>query len=289
MASLKTNKLSSTAGVAGRYGSKPSVYLEGESDVNIYAYRWFRDRRDQLDFKTPEGATGCTAVRKSVMHEQASGIPAFGILDRDSLQAEKNWGLVWETDDAAFLRSRPFGENIRVTLLWELESYLVSPPVVEEFLADCERGREPGTKLGETTAKLLEHATVLTHHAALNSALHEYSMEQWADGRTERDSEVQFLAKVQAEVDKQGLEFQAVYKKQLDKTRLFNPQTPSVEANLKGLLRRVHGKAMIMRIKEAANIRDKDTLVYQLASKVKDRGLPDELVGYVDEFCGGTC
>ncbi|MBV5333289.1 hypothetical protein JZU54_07115, partial [bacterium] len=87
--------------------------------------------------------------------------------------------------DGVFLRSRPIGEHIRVTLLWELESYLVSPPVIEEFLADYEKGREPGSKLSETAAKLLEHATVLTHHAAINSALHEHNLEQWTDGRSD--------------------------------------------------------------------------------------------------------
>lgn len=285
MASLKNNKLASTGGVLGRYDGKPKVYLEGDSDVNIYAHRWFRDKCDQLDFKTPEGATGCAAVRASVVAEQTNGIQAFGILDRDVLQSENLWDLLWETDDDAFLGSRPFGEHLRVTLLWELESYLISPQAVEECLADYERGRQPGGKLSETTAELLEHARVLAHHAALNSALHKHGLPAWSDGRTDRDSEEQFKAKVASELDVHDEEFRLVYQEHYDKTRKFDPQSTSVEANLKGLLRRVHGKAMIKRIKSAVNIKDEEALVYQLASKVKERGLPPELVGYIEEFC----
>lgn len=285
MGSLKNNKLASTVGVVGRYASKPKVYLEGESDVKIYAYRWFREKSDQLDFKCPEGTTGCAAVRASVVSEQANGIQAFGILDRDVLLAENKWDLLAETDDEVFLRSRPFGENIRVTLLWELESYLISPPVIEECLADYEKGREPGGKIGETTARLMEHAVVLTRHAALNSTLHEHNLEQWGDGRSERNSEADFMAKVEAELGKRDDKFRQVYQAHLDKARKFDPQSTSVEDNLKGLLRRVHGKAMIRRIQAAEKINDGETLVYQLASKVKERGLPPELVGYIDEFC----
>lgn len=285
MASLKNNKLTSTGGVVGRYASKPKVYLEGESDVNIYAYRWFKDKCDQLDFRIPEGATGCTAVRASVVAEQANGIQAFGILDRDVLQAERLWDLLWETDDEVFLNSRPFGEHIRVTLLWELENYLLAPPVIEEYLADHEGGREPGSKVEETTAKLLEHAKVLTHHAALNSTLHEHNLPEWSDGRSERDSEELFKAKVVSELGKRNESFRQAYRTHFDKTLKFDPQSTSVEANLKGLLRRVHGKAMLMRIKTAADIRDRDALVYQLASKVKDRGVPPELAGYIEAFC----
>lgn len=287
MASLKNNKLASTGGVVGRYESKPKVYLEGESDVNIYAYRWFRDKREQLDFKTPESATGCAAVRTCVVHEQASGIQAFGILDRDSLQAEKRWELLYETDDEAFLRSRPFGENIRVTLLWELESYLLSPSIVEEYLADYENGREPGSKLDETSAKLLAHAEVLIRHAALNSTLHEYGLKQWGDGRSERDNDAEFSAKVEEELEKQAPQFRQTYREHLDRASQFHPRSNVIEENLKGLLRRVHGKAMIQRIQSASKING-DALLYQLASKTKERGLPPELLGYIEEFCNAS-
>lgn len=191
-----------------------------------------------------------------------------------------------KTDDQIFLNSRPFGEHIRVTLLWELESYLVSPTIIEDFLADHENGREPGSKLGKTTEKLLEHASVLAQHAALNSTLHEHGLEQWGDGRSVRDSAKSFEAKVASELDKHGAKFKQLYQKHLDKARKFDPQSQSVEENLKGMLRRVHGKAMIKRIQAAEKKINKDeSFIYQLASKVQERGLPTELVGYIEEFC----
>lgn len=286
MASLKSNKLTSSNGVLGRYESKPKVYLEGESDWKIYALRWFKDRRERLDFKIPESASGCQAVRACVTQERASGVQAFGILDRDVLQAERMWELLAETDDQIFLSSRPFGEHIRVTLLWELESYLISPTAIEDYLADHQNGREPGGKLGETTAKLLGHAEVLTHHAALNSTLHEFGKEQWGDGRTQRDGEPAFRVKVEAELDKQGDDFRRAYEVHLAKAQTFHPRGTSVEENLKGLLRRVHGKAMLERIKAAEKINS--DFIYLLAGKVQERGLPPELVGYIDEFCNST-
>lgn len=127
-----------------RYVAKRFIYLESEEDVQILAERWFIERGERVELLSAgdcdEVSGGCTRVMGRVAEDRATGIDAFGIVDRDALARVGNWDTFFETNPASFSAAKPFGAHIAVLQSWELENCLLHPEVVEEFLSD-ERGR----------------------------------------------------------------------------------------------------------------------------------------------------
>lgn len=144
MARLKDLDTGSTA--ERRYIAKKFVYVESEEDVLILAGRWFNDKGERVELLSAGGGGdqpgGCTRVVGRVAEDRADAIEAFGIVDRDALAREGKWAEFFETDDERFAAAAPFGAHVVVLRSWEIESCLLHPEVVEEFLAD-ETGRSP--------------------------------------------------------------------------------------------------------------------------------------------------
>lgn len=286
MATLKSSATSSKE-LVSEYEGKTAVYLEGESDVALFQNHWFMDRLNKLKFVEPEGI-GCNAVVQEVaQYRKTTGLPAFGIIDRDKLVADQKWELVWETDDAAFSAAKPYGEHIRVTRCWELESYLVHAEAAEEHISACNKGR--ACRPPETVeAEFLRHAEALIPHAAMDSARRFHGKGELGDHATKKyvdRNEVEAWLASDFPADKDGADIWETYSEYLPKVEAFGSgATPSEK--LQGLLRRVNGKAMIYWLKHQHGLKDDPTFIF--AKAITRLGcIPAELTGYVEEFSRG--
>lgn len=283
MGTFKT-KTETTANIATTYSGRTLVYLEGKTDVALFANHWFVNEASRLDFKEPETTKGCNGVVASVAEMRRDGRRAFGIIDRDKLQADQRWDLVWETDDDTFARSKPYGDHVRVTCFWELENYLVDPEAVEHYVALRDGGRRARPK-EDATLDCLQHAEALIPHAALNGALRSEGKAEWGDGATSQFRDrTAFEAHLKTCHERGDIETPIwdCFKENLERVEAFaNAATPC--ERLRGLLRRVNGKALIHRIKKAGRLQDDPT--FSLADLIRrDNRIPDELKSYVNEF-----
>lgn len=284
MTRIKNIKKPTSETFADRYRHKISVYLEGDGDFNIYSNYWFNDYLDRIEFKVPDKAGGCSMVIAKVREERRTGVQAFGIVDRDAVQSKCLWDLVWETDDDTFAKAYPFGEYIRVTLYWELENYLIEPDAIETHLARHEKGRACRPR-SEIMNELLDHMNALIPHAALNATLHFLRLKDckdgYADAKPRKDVETKIESDHRARLGEQGWE---IYQDNLKRVEAFDYPEGLLEKRLAGLLRRIHGKALLIRIQKAANVRD--PITYHLGAAIKQSGaISSELTGYVEEFC----
>lgn len=112
------------------------VVLEGKDDVELFKDYWFCTRTDVFDFieagKLIPGA-GCTAVPMAVAHSIAEGVPAIGIVDRDTLFRSKNWDLLFSTDPVA-INQDWIDSRLYIASLWEVEAYLLDPDLLAEWV-----------------------------------------------------------------------------------------------------------------------------------------------------------
>lgn len=251
MATLKKQTKLNTDGFSRRYGGVPVLYLEAESDRYIYAEIWFRDYQQQIEFVAVEqktGTSGCTAVIQHVQDQRTQGNPAWGVVDRDSLMAKNHWNLVWETNDATFSTSSPFGPYVKTTLLWELENYLVEAEISETYFARTSlRAIRP---LAQVYRELREHCEALIPHAAYNAAAHQNGKPQTGDGLTNQ------LANRQAVENHIQINMlsdwttgeQAIYSQSIGKVEQFDSPSGTDQQRFEGLRRRVHGKALLSRL-----------------------------------------
>lgn len=286
MATLKSTVVSSKA-LVSEYEAKTAVYLEGESDVTLFQNYWFMDRLNKLRFVEPEpdGLLGGAGVLKEVAdYRKSTGLPAFGIVDRDKLVSDQRWPLVWETDDKAFSAAKPYGEHIRVTCRWEIESYLIDAEAAEEHISACNKGRVCRPR-DEVEAELLEHVEALVPHAAMNSARRLHGKKELGDAATSRflsrkDVETWLESDVRKETDPEVWD---TYTEHLPRVEAFSVGDTPVE-KLHALLRRINGKALIHRIKSRHGLKDDPTFIF--AKAIARLGcVPNELAGYIDEFC----
>lgn len=109
----------------------PRIVIEGGDDVAMFR-RWFFDLLDRMEFVQAANlgvGSGCTAVGEAVDQLLASGVPAFGLTDRDRLFREANWPMLFAVDDAAFAAGTE-EEHLAVNSLWEIEAYLLDPALI---------------------------------------------------------------------------------------------------------------------------------------------------------------
>lgn len=284
MGSLRTNNLTSSRSLLGRWKGKPVIYVEGESDKKIFENYWFIERLDKVRFDTAPKGEGCAAVVAAVTNDRTNGIEAFGIVDRDKLMADRQWGLLYQTDDAVFEASQPHN-NVKVTLRWELESYLVEPEVVEAYLAPAQGGRAIRPKQ-VVVAELLDHADALIPFAALNHALHKHGKTARGDGYTENKTRQEVHSRIVDDHSAKPFpgpiwnDFQA----NIPIVDGFSgPQAITPEEKLVKLLRAVNGKAMLERIKKASGIQN--DITYHLAKEVKQVSVPAEIDNFIKKCC----
>ncbi|WP_349312735.1 hypothetical protein [Brevundimonas subvibrioides] len=113
----------------------PRVILEGQSDVILFKV-WFQELQEDLEFVAAEDVVnggGCTAVGPAVDESVIQSIPAVGVVDRDYLQREKRWDILFATDPAMLAGSAGH-PDVRVASLWEIEAYLLRPELLGSWV-----------------------------------------------------------------------------------------------------------------------------------------------------------
>lgn len=287
MATLKKQATSSPQ-LVSEYRGKTVVFLEGETDVNLFRNYWFKHRLDKLDFTEPQNGIGCVGVVQNVISYRKKGIPAFGLVDRDKLQADKYWDLLWETDDEHFHNAKPYGAHIRVTRHWEIESYLIAPPIIEAHICHLDGGRSPRPQ-AEAETNCLTHAEALIPHAALNAAKRMNGKVEVGDGQTSsfaNRNEVESEWKRLRDTGKISEEVWRDYLSAIPKVEAFMTSGTTTE-RLAGLLRVVNGKAMLHRILHKYRIGGAHTFL--LAEAILVNGaVPRELHEIVESFAAAS-
>ena len=285
MATLKQQPPSSPQ-LVSEYRGKVIVFLEGETDVNLFRNYWFKHRLDKLDFTEPKAGFGCVGVVDNVKDFRRNGIAAFGLVDRDKLQADQKWDLAWETDDTAFSAARPYGSHVWVTCYWEIESYLIEPSVIEAYVSHRAKGRAPRPQ-AEADAACLSHAEALIPHAALNAAKQKHGESACGDGQTSHLSSRQEVEQEWERLKESGKISQEVwadYLEALPRVEAFATGATPRE-RLTGLLRGINGKAMLHRIQWMHKLHDDPT--FFLADMIcRNDATPLELRSFVDACCG---
>jgi hypothetical protein len=271
--------------LATRYGGVPVVYVESEEDNYVYGECWFKDRLSKLEFKaaTVKCATdGCDGVLNAVNMERQAGNPAWGIVDRDIVMAKELWGLVHETNDEAFERAKPFGNEIKVLCRWEMESYLADGEALEHIQASV--NKKSVRPLPDVFQELLDHCHVLVPHATINAVLHIHKLGGAGDGYTNRFStQEEVIADIQKiYIPKLPPSGKADYEHHFPLVTAFDSPGASAEKRLNALLRRVHGKALLERFFHASH-KIKVDVKGLLANRIKEQSrIPTEIETFVD-------
>jgi hypothetical protein len=129
------------------FRSLPRVILEGRSDVELFT-EWFEHLLADLDFVPAEALIdggGCTAVLPAVIKSRDEDeVPAVGIVDRDRLQRDKRWDVLFSLDDGA-LEGVAEDPDVYTTSLWETEAYLLRPELLSKWVG-VQRKPPPATR-----------------------------------------------------------------------------------------------------------------------------------------------
>ena len=140
--------------IAAHQAGLVRVILEGGSDVQLFSRFWFTNRQETFQFIDPKTlglGNGCTAVADAVTYSRQEGVPAFGIIDRDTLFRNKNWGLLFNID-GSIANTNWQAARIYVTSLWEVEAYLLDPDLLYRWV---EAGYQPRPGPSEECEKAL--------------------------------------------------------------------------------------------------------------------------------------
>lgn len=278
--------------LSSRYGGVPVIYVESEEDRHVFGDCWFRDRLSKVEFKpalSVAAASGCNGVISAVSEELQAGNAAWGIVDRDTVMSHNNWALVHETNDSAYEAKKPFGDNIKTLCRWEMESYLVDAEALEYHSA-CLARKLP-RPLIEVYQELCDHCQALVPHAAINAIFHLHHQRGVGDGytnqfasRTDVDSEIQTTLISRCSVAVASAE----YAQHIAHVDAFDTPEAAPEERVKGLLRRVHGKAVLERFRFANKMQNIE-LDGLLAKRIEEKGqVPLEIENFVTQVAA-TC
>ena len=139
--------------VGKKYSNRTVLYLESETDLEVFRERWFKNWGEWIEFvavDTPrDGGGGSAQVHRKVKQDRANKIPAFGIVDRDILfndtvmKNQPNWPAFFEQDHDTFDAANYVGNGIKILRRWEIENYLLHPLALQEFLEDSDLKNPP--------------------------------------------------------------------------------------------------------------------------------------------------
>lgn len=272
--------------LVGKYLDKVRIYVESSEDRDVLE-KWFPDDLGEITFLSADhgsaGGGGCQAVCREVTNNTQSGVSAFGVVDRDKLFTDKNWGLLWETDDRKFRSAQPYGAEIHVLLRWELENYLLEPKALHRVLADAKHG-QPAPIEAEIEQELLDHCDALAPIMAASALLHAQGIDSPGDGY-KADCEKQTIKQ---HLDQEYLpaKFAALSNWQellmSNQAYVTNFDRPAASASdrLSARLRITDGKRLIERVKAKHCI--KTELRGFLSRAIKELGLiPSELSDFI--------
>lgn len=291
MGALKYQKLDADPGrLSVRYGGVPVIYVESEEDRHVFGDCWFRDRLAQVEFRPASSiatSSGCNGVILAVRNELQAGNAAWGIVDRDVAMSQDFWQIVNETDDAVYENHKPFGEKIKMLIRWEIENYLVDGEALEFYRSGNEsRAARP---LDIVHNELLEHCQTLVPHAAFNALSHQYRGRGLGDGYANR-----FTSRGQVESDiaithlpKLPTAAAVDYPQKVTEVEAFDNPSATTLDRINGLLRRLHGKAVLERFRYVHRINF--NLDGFLAKRIEEKNrVPGELTRFVDQVVATT-
>ena len=269
--------------LTARYGGVPVIYVESEEDRHIFGDCWFRDRLSKVEFKPAASiatSSGCNGVISAVSEELKAGNAAWGIVDRDTIMAHNKWTLLYETNDSAYESAKPFSAAIKVLCRWEMESYLVDSEALEYFRSGF--AKQPPRQLSVVYKELYDHCQALVPHAAINAVLHANNEKGLGDGytnrlasRTEVDSEIRNV-----QFPRLPTTASAEYAQHMTKIDAFDDPQAATKDRVNGLLRRVHGKAVLERFQSINKIQIE--LDGVLAKRIEEQGrVPSEIANFV--------
>ncbi len=276
--------------LSSRYGGVPVIYVESEEDRHVFGDCWFRDRLSKVEFKpalSVASVSGCNGVISAVSEELQAGNAAWGIVDRDTVMSQDKWHLVDETNDSIFEANKPFGDNIKALCRWEMESYLVDGEALEYLRAGIAMN-EP-RPLPVVYQELLDHCQALVPHAAINAVRHFHRQKGLGDGYTNR-----FSSRIHVDNDIQSTQLSNLpasaateYAQRLAQVEAFDRSGWPTEDRVNGLLRRVHGKAVLQRFWFANNIKNVE-LDGLLAKRIEEKGrVPVEIESFIIQVAEG--
>ncbi len=118
-----------------KWSARKRIYLEGPTDYDIIAIRWFHSDAI-IEFRaqdTDEG--GCRRVINKVNEQYGT----YGIIDRDYLFNPEHYSLFFEVDDEIFKNQKLFGDNVLILSRHEIENYLVDIPSLLHLIINRKR------------------------------------------------------------------------------------------------------------------------------------------------------
>lgn len=263
----------------------PRVVLEGETDVKLFKTFWFTHLLEKMQFVEPSDVirgTGCTAVGLAVdFSVRNEGIPAVGIVDRDTLFRERRWDVLFSTDEAEFV-AQAHAADLYVASLWEVEAYLLEA----EFVLDWVRGNNrPESECGRALTWAVEECEGLLHAAAFFAASHQVgqacSPAYFSNvGHRRIAEDCQAIVAGFGDVPKATAE---QVKAMID--AIFEAAPTELPARLPYLLRYVDTKRLLVRLEKRLHLATKS--YWHIANlMLRLRRRPPELEGYLTDFAG---
>lgn len=162
--------------IAAHQAGLARIILEGGTDVDLFSRFWFPSLIETFDFieaRFVSGGAGCTGVEDAVVHSRQQGIPAMGIVDRDTFFRSKEWDQLYSIE-ATTLPIDWTTTKIYVTSRWEVEAYLLEIDTLPPWVTIAHRVR-PGPKADcdRAIARTLEECDVLLSAAPFFASQHE--------------------------------------------------------------------------------------------------------------------
>lgn len=269
------SEFSSVQQIAAHSVSLPRVVLEGQDDVKYFKQFWFTDLQDRFLFveaKMLGGAGGCTGVAGAVRYSwDVDGVPALGILDRDSLFRARCWKDLYEVDDGSF-RKAVADDDIFTASLWEIEAYLFDA----ERLSDWVEGNytpPPATPqaCAAAAAVAIRECEILLKMAPFVGASH-VNGAKVADAHFAGETEMALEEKTAIALEQLPLHHQVhaeIIRQMIDRVRTSAPAGET--ERLAFLLRYVDTKRLLHRLHHALKLSGTAS-PWQLATAMKRTG-----------------
>lgn len=228
----------------------PRVILEGQDDVRLFE-AWFIHLLDALVFVEAADVVrggGCTQVDLAVRHSiDQDGVPAIGIVDRDTLFSRADWTNLFSTDDAAFAGLQT--PEVTLASLWEVEAYLLRPELFPAWVETRSRTMPaPQATIDTAISAAVEECEALLDAAPVMAAAHSAGV-GIADGWGANRGCTVFGSECEAEHPAPMASHSAVaeeVKALIAEIRLAAPSSPS--ERLVYLLRYVNTKRLLHRL-----------------------------------------
>lgn len=278
----------SQAQIEAHSAGLPRIVLEGKDDVKFFEQFWFTDYLSRFEFveagKIGEHGGGCAAVAAAVaFSREHDGIPAFGVVDRDTLFRQRCWAGLYELDDAKFL-DHANDDNVFIASLWEVEAYVLSGERLAEWV-EGNHSAPPGSPAACAAApgKAIKECELLLQMAPFLAAMHvggetvavEYFSGEMLDAIEEK------CRVVLANIDLRHQVHADIVQMFLDKVMEGAPA--DTENRLRWFLKYVDTKRLFVRLRSALNLHAQASH-WQLATIMKRTGdRPAELENYLVE------